>query len=193
MLKIYGIVKLKTDFIFVSDVRISNKNLVSARFDIEKMLRCNSYEKYSLLANSTKNKRGVALLIKSSLDININRQWDSPSENILAVSADLRGEKLLLIAIYGPNNIDNTFFTELDTLLAQYRDHTIIIGGDWNCTVSTNNVNSNIDCINMQNIPNKSHSRKLADLCRLYNLVDPYRYIYPERCGYTYCPRSNLS
>jgi hypothetical protein len=39
MLKIYGIAKLRSDVIFLSDVRMSNKNLISAKNDIEKLLR----------------------------------------------------------------------------------------------------------------------------------------------------------
>jgi hypothetical protein len=62
MLKVYGIVKLKTDVIFVSDVRLSNKNLISSRNEIVKLLRSNPYEKYEMATNSTKNKRGVAIL-----------------------------------------------------------------------------------------------------------------------------------
>jgi hypothetical protein len=56
-IKIYGIAKLKSDIIFLSDVRISNKNLVSASDDISKMFLNNPYEKYNVYFNSSKNKR----------------------------------------------------------------------------------------------------------------------------------------
>jgi exonuclease III len=126
MLKIYGIAKLRSDVIFISDVRMSNKNLISAKTDIEKLLRCNPYEKYDLIANSTKNKRGVAILTKSCLDISIVQQLNSPSENILAVRATLRGEEILLIAIYGPNNNDLEFLIKLITLFNNFRKQSVL-------------------------------------------------------------------
>ena len=39
--KIYGITKLKTDIIFLSDIRLCNKNLVSASNDLTKIFRIN--------------------------------------------------------------------------------------------------------------------------------------------------------
>jgi exonuclease III len=192
MLKIYGIVKLKCDVIFISDVRMSNKNLISTKNDIEKLLRCNPYEKYDMIANSTKNKRGVAILTKSCLDITIVQQLNSPSENILAVRAILRGEEILLIAIYGPNNNNPEFFNEIDNLIGQFPEAKCIIGGDWNCTVSTDNVIINPDCLNMRAVPNTSHSRRLLQLCQERQLADPYRHLYPDRKEFTYCPRDAL-
>jgi exonuclease III len=153
MLKIYGIAKLKSDLIFLSDVRLSNKNLVSAKHDIENMLRCNPYEKYSLITNSTKNKRGVAIMYKSCLDIQITDTSRSESENILVVRASLKGSQVRLIAIYGPNNNDLNFFNELENFMQADPLMPTIIAGDWNCTISTDNINSNIDCLNMRNPP----------------------------------------
>jgi hypothetical protein len=45
-LKIHGITKLKSDIIFLSDIRLSNKNLVSSANEIEKMFTSNINEQY---------------------------------------------------------------------------------------------------------------------------------------------------
>ena len=63
--KIYGITKLKTDYIFLSD--ICNRNLVSGIADITKSFSTNSYQSYNFLHNSSSNKRGVGILIKRDL------------------------------------------------------------------------------------------------------------------------------
>jgi exonuclease III len=70
-LKICGITKLKSDVIFLSDIRISNKNLISSADDIKNFFLNNPYEKYNFFFNSTKNKRGVGILIKNSLNCRI--------------------------------------------------------------------------------------------------------------------------
>jgi exonuclease III len=156
------------------------------------MLRCNPYEKYSLITNSTKNKRGVAIMYKTCLDIQITDTLRSESENILVVRASLKGSQVRLIAIYGPNINDHNFFNELDNFIQADPLVPTIIAGDWNCTISTDNINSNIDCLNMRNPPNLNHSRKLAELCVRFSLTDPFRFLYPEKKEFSYCPKNPL-
>jgi exonuclease III len=192
MLKIYGIAKLKTDFIFLSDVRMSNKNLVSAKNDIEKLLRCNPYQKYEIVSNSTKNKRGVAILYKTCLDLTVVQQFAPVCENILAVRVLLQETEVLLVSIYGPNSVDNNFFIDIDSILQNNPNIPVIIGGDWNCTFSTEKIESNPDCLNMRNVPNITHSKKLLKLCEKYNLSDPFRFIFPEKREFSFVPRNTL-
>jgi hypothetical protein len=64
-IKIYGITKLRSDIIMLSDIRLSSRNLISASQDITKMFWHNPYEKYDFYFNSTLNKRGVGILIKN--------------------------------------------------------------------------------------------------------------------------------
>jgi exonuclease III len=109
-LKICGITKLKSDVIFLSDVRLSNKNLVSASGDIKKNFINNPYEKYDMFYNSTKNKRGVAILIKNSIQYEILEQKNSDCENILLLKVKIKNSEIILICIYGPNGSDMEFF-----------------------------------------------------------------------------------
>jgi exonuclease III len=70
-LKVCGITKVKSDIIFLSDTRLSNKNLVSAEDDIKYSFLHNPYGRYNAVFNSTKNKRGVGILIKYELQIDL--------------------------------------------------------------------------------------------------------------------------
>jgi hypothetical protein len=65
-LKIYGITKLRTDVILLSDIRVRNRNLVSVEEDLKNMFLNNPYGQYNLWFNSTSNKRGVGILIKKN-------------------------------------------------------------------------------------------------------------------------------
>jgi hypothetical protein len=67
MRKLYGILKLKMDLIFMSDVRVSNRSLVSSSKDLISIFRNNQYCSYSTFFNSTQNKRGVGILINNNL------------------------------------------------------------------------------------------------------------------------------
>jgi hypothetical protein len=66
-MKIYGIAKLRTDIIFLSDVRLCSRNMVSAGNDVKHMFLHNPYASYDCYFNSSKNKRCVAILIKKNV------------------------------------------------------------------------------------------------------------------------------
>jgi exonuclease III len=65
-MKIYGIAKLRSDIICLSDVRLCSRNMISAGNDVEHIFLHNPYASYDCHFNSSKNKRGVAILIKKN-------------------------------------------------------------------------------------------------------------------------------
>jgi hypothetical protein len=69
--KLYGVLKLKTDIIFISDTRISNRNLISSENDLTSIFRNNQYGSYSTFFNSTSNKRGVGILISNKISYSV--------------------------------------------------------------------------------------------------------------------------
>jgi exonuclease III len=188
-LKICGITKLKSDVIFLSDIRISNKNLVSSSKDLEHYFVNNPYEKYDFFFNSSRNKRGTGILLKKNCSYQILHQRAADDENSLLLHANFKGTEIILISIYGSNNNDDGFFVQLDTWLTEFGNLPVIIGGDWNATYSTDRVEFNIDCLNMARLPNLSHSNKINELCEKFELMDPYRTLYPDKKDFTYVPR----
>jgi exonuclease III len=169
-LKICGITKLKSDIIFLSDIRVSNKNLISAAADLKNLFINNPYEKYDFFYNSTKNKRGVGILVKKNINFDILERRDSEDENSLLLRLRIRGSEVIFISVYGPNNVDNQFFTTLSNYLTDRRDVPVILGGDWNATLCPDPIQNNLDCINMARLPNANHSNKILDLCQNFEL-----------------------
>ncbi len=68
MRKFYGIVSLKTDIIFISDIRLCNKSGVGDYAFANKIFATNPYGSYTFLHNSRTNCRGVDILVKKSLN-----------------------------------------------------------------------------------------------------------------------------
>jgi exonuclease III len=188
-LKICGITKLKSDIIFLSDIRISNKNLVSSGEDLKKCFLNNPYGKYEFHYNSTRNKRGVGILINSNLQIEILDKRITEDENLILLRTKLAGTEVILISIYGPNTGDPQFFENLSLLINEFDYLPVIIGGDWNCCYSIENLDTNPDCINMSRLPNHARSVRLRDICERFELTDPYRFLYPDSTDFTYSPR----
>jgi exonuclease III len=164
--------------------------MVSSENDIRNRFLHNPYEKYSCFFNSSKNKRGIGILIKYDLDYEIIETRRSEDENIILLHIRIAGSELCLISIYGPNSVDMGFFNTINNLLTNFANLPVVIGGDFNCTYSTDAVADNIDCLNMSRLPNIAHSEKIAELCERFNISDPYRYINPDIRDFTYAPRS---
>jgi len=186
--KVFGITKLKSDLIFLSDTRLGNRNLTSNVEELKKIFRVNPYCSYNFLYNSTKTKRGTGILIKSNLNFTELERRQDPDENYLAIRATLQGKEVILCSVYGPNNHDPNFFITLFNNLQGFRNIPIIMGGDWNCTYSISEINNNIDCHGMLEPPNLRHSRYMAEFCTDLGLIDPYRGLYPNKNEYSYFP-----
>jgi exonuclease III len=75
-------------------------------------------------------------------------------------------------------------------MLENVRDIPIIMGGDLNCTFSTNPIASNIDCYSMARPPNPIHSEKLNEICNDFNLIEPFRFLNPDLRDFSYIPRN---
>ena len=129
-LKLYGITKLKADFIFLSDIRLGSKSLVGNSIAIlKRTFLVNPYCAYTLYANSSRSSRGVGILVKKSLSISVMAEaWDE-DQNILALHISLAGSELILISIFGPNSNDENFFKQISKILTDAPNVPAILGG----------------------------------------------------------------
>lgn len=152
-LKLYGIAKLSMDIVFLADVRISNRQMVSALSEVNKTFRINPYASYTGKFNSTQNKRGVGILYKVCLNITEIRTISDPEENFLLNLVKIEGKTIIIGAVYGPNDNNVDFFRKLSNGIKSLGNYPVILGGDWNCTLSTDGIENNIDCLNMQQPP----------------------------------------
>ncbi len=96
---------------------------------ISKMLLTNSNKKYQFIYNSSKNSRGVGMLLDSSLPFTILSVHKCSSENILGVKLVIENSPLLLLSIYGPNDNDISFYSELASIIRVNSEVPVIIGG----------------------------------------------------------------
>jgi exonuclease III len=185
--KISSITSCNSDIIFLSDLRLGNNAAVP---DLIRIFRTNCTGTYDFYFNSTKNKRGVGILIKKDLPYNIVRTDRDVNENILSITFSLQDYVFKCISIYGPNSNDREFFSDLERFINSDPNIPLIAGGDWNLTYSILNSQANIDIINMPNPPSIFRSRLLYEICSASNLIDPYRLLYPDKRDYSYIPRA---
>jgi exonuclease III len=188
LLKIHGIVSIKSDIILLSDIRLCNSAGVSNSQEATNSFRINPYCSYNFYSNSHKNKRGVGILLKQSLPFSVLSTFRDPEDNILGLQLELNGKQFGICAIYGPNHFFPQFFEDLKTWIRTLGNREFIMGGDWNCTYSCSNDESNLDIINMRSPPNVRHSRILNSMCADFEMSDPYRIKNANRQDFTYQP-----
>ena len=124
--KIKSIIDLNTDIIFLSDLRLNINESVN---DVEKIFLTSSNKKYKFMHNSSKNSRGVGILISDELDYEICDVFRDVAENILGLRLKISSHFLVIISIYGPNTVDNVFFQDLSRFISLFPDTPIIVGG----------------------------------------------------------------
>ncbi len=115
----------------------------------------------------------MGILIACNLPCSITHTFSDIESNILGLLLEMDKYIFAIFAVYGPNDNDKTFFSNLAKFVTDLGDVPVIMGGDWNATYSQLPTQSNIDIVNMQSPPSLIRSGWLTDLCASFNLLDP--------------------
>ena len=177
--KITSIMQLDKDILLLSDIRLGEKATM-----IKRLFSC----KYNMFHNSSSNKRGVAILIRNNVNLSDENFFRDADENILIIKGLFNGIELIVGAVYGPNNDNKRFFDTLGNYLRTNNNCSVIIGGDWNCTVSNLPAHVNPDIFDMQQIPSVNRTDWLNDVIDNCNLIDPFRLCNGNENDYSYIP-----
>ena len=128
-----------------------------------------------LFVHGTKHSKGVAILFRKSIDIDILSIKQDTQGRFLVLKCKINDEPFNLINIYAPNreNEQVKFVTDLLKVMALENINSIdnnIIGGDWNVVQD-----STLDKIGgMDNIKHNS-VEKIMELKNTFNLEDVWR------------------
>jgi exonuclease III len=174
-----SIIGLDTDIILLSDIRLSNK--LSLFLDLFKL-------RYRCIINSTKAKRGVAILYKNELNLKEISRFSDPEENFILLNCYIKDYEFLIGSVYGPNDDNGIFFENLQDQIRKINCQRIILGGDWNLTPSADPVEYNKDIFRMRAIPSAKRSEWFNKVSENCDLVDIFRIINTDTCDYTYVP-----
>jgi len=193
--KVAAITATGTDLIFISDIRLVNANGVPSDERVRTAFRDAKHHSYESFFNSTKNSRGVGILISNKLNFGVVEQRTDQDQNFIVLKVKINDKIGIFGSIYGPNSMDRNFFTNLERAINQLRGNDpipIIIGGDWNTTWDRRAVHTNIDTFHMAGLPNPQNGSFLGMLCDRLDLLDPYRSLYPNKREFTYQPFGNV-
>jgi exonuclease III len=184
-IKISALCNYDTDIIFLSDTRLNGKDLV-----VSEKLRL----RYKMYCNSTKNSRGVAILVSNRVQHEVLESIASEDENYLLLKVIINGGQLVIGSVYGPNldQGSDLFYGSLESHLERWENLPKIIGGDWNATYSNLSVEENPDVLFMRSLPSKVRTDFILEMCRNLSLSDLFRTLNPDVREFTYNPSGQL-
>jgi exonuclease III len=165
--KLEAITKWNSDIILMSECKLGKKG----KKIVKKELADLGYNQ--MIANSTKNKRGVAIAIRKGFDVDISYLHKDKAENYLLLECKIEETDMLVGVVYGPNKNDNKFFSKLIRRVENINLPTIL-GGDFNTVID-----ENLDLENRASFPNYEHSEILRNWLEDGNFCDAYRDKHP--------------
>ena len=163
----------KNDILLLQDIHWDNELLLRVKEEWGYKMICSTY---------TTQARGTAILFNNSFEFVIGETKRDPGGNFTLAEINLSNNiSIVLGSIYGPNQDNPTFYTNLDSILSQFENPNIILGGDWNSTRVFAQDNKNYI-----NHNNPRTNKAITDLCQTYNLVDSWRVNNPQKLQYTW-------
>lgn len=138
-------------------------------------------------SHGTNHSKGTMILINPKLKCKVEKKICDKSGRYIILDIALAGARIVLVNIYAPNDINQqvVFFKKLQELLQDYSEETIIIGGDFNCTLSEKDKKGG-------NPGNRKHAvvNEINKLCNLYDLNDIWRSLNPDAEKFTWRNKS---
>ena len=140
----------------------------------------------------TSRSKGVAILLSKNIgkrDIRISDVFIDPNGRSVKLILHINDKKYRLINIYAPNNEAERvkFFVNLHDFFNDNIDAETIIGGDFNCTMDSDNDRQNCS------VKNDVGQVDLHYLSNMFDLEDVWRRRFPDNKEYTWQGRDRMS
>lgn len=134
-------------------------------------------------------KRGIAILFKNSFEYKVHGELKDKGGNYLILDMSISRLRFSLLAVYGPNDDDPSFYGNLLDQVLKFENTSIIAVGDWNIVQ-----NYSIDTKNYKQENNTRAQAKLSDIMSVLDLNDIWRQRNPDVRHFTWRgPHGKLS
>ena len=133
------------------------------------------------MSGLTSNKRGVMILLNNNFQHDIGRVVTDPNGNFIILEISLKGKKITLVNIYGPNEDCPQFYLNIKQKVEEFDNEMAIICGDWNMIIDPD-----LDCENYKHINNPRARSVVREWLDLFDFIDAYRLNYDEKKEFTW-------
>ena len=160
------------DIIFLQDTHLTETKLSS----FNSLWKGKAYH-----SCHTYNSRGTSILISSNLQHDLVNEFTDNNGNYKIIECKIGIETYVLGSIYGPNRDEPQFYEHLAEILDSVDYDHVILGGDFNLVMDTQN-----DCFGYVRENNVNAKKKLTSTCNKHNLIDIWRHHKPNEQQFTW-------
>ena len=138
-------------------------------------------------SHGTTHSKGVMILFNPKLNFEINSATTDKNGRYLLLKTKMFEEFFLLCNVYAPNdsNSQEHFLSNLGGILQQYADLNLIIGGDFNCPITSADKAGGSSVLKKKKVIDEVNS-----LCQGFQLQDIWRSQQPNQTQYTWRNKS---
>ncbi len=156
--------------------------------EVRKLFNLTMNGSYKLYVNSTRDSRGVGVAIKQSISHEIkNIVLDNIDENYILLDVIIKGKRIVLGSVYGPNGNNVNFYNKLRRDIERL-GQSFIIGGDYNTILCNELGEGNVDRKGDGRVPNPYNSRIINQWIAEGFAFDPFRVMYPLQREVSHVP-----
>ena len=138
-------------------------------------------------SHGTKHSKGVCILIHPTMQSKIDCIFNSNTGRMVLIAMEFNSLKLSLCNVYAPNNQSEqlNFQQELNNVLMDKSElSTLIVGGDWNCTLAKK------DKVGGSDWKPSNYRNLLLTTMEAFDLVDIQRVRHPQLRKYSYVSKA---
>ena len=133
-------------------------------------------------SHGTTNSKGVMILINPKLDCKVEKCILDNSGRFIILDVALEDTHIILVNIYAPNDLNQQvkFFKLVQHHLQDFSEEIVIIGGDFNCSLSDKDKKGGNPIIKKASV-----IKEIEHLCSSNNLIDIWRQLNPQLESFT--------
>ncbi len=129
----------------------------------------NKYYKLIAFSCAQNKTKGVLILVNRKLNLTIEHIGSDEKGRFVFIRCKIYNNRLALVSIYGPNETDSAFLTQISKTLLEEIDCPLMVGGDFNAVI-----NPALDKSQSDTTANPS-SKLLNKFITELNLIDLWR------------------
>ena len=141
----------------------------------------------AFFSHGTNHSKGVITLINPSVNCKVVKVISDIQGRFIILKLSLEEKVIVLVNIYAPNDVAQqvAFFKRLNQQLEEFAQDTIVIGGDFNCALTSNNKRGG------KPVSKKSAViEEISTVCDVYNLTDAWRSLNKDKQCFTWRTKS---
>ena len=141
----------------------------------------------AFFSHGTNHSKGVITLINPSVNCKVVKVTSDIQGRFIILKLSLEEKVIVLVNIYAPNDVAQqvAFFKRLNQQLEEFAQDTIVIGGDFNCALTSNDKRGG------KPVSKKSAViEEISTVCDVYNLTDAWRGLNKDKQCFTWRTKS---